>query len=158
MSLDNATIQHPLPGDLQSRVENALNLVTSLEAEHARLYKLISSQKSDINTNHEEVKSLETRIARLKVEADQSGEELIAHTSSVDTRKRELAELELKIAEAIKEKQIVADQIAQAERDLDFRKHSVEALEGDVTERESILHAKEVAHEKKVAKLLEALK
>lgn len=62
MSLDNNTIQNPLPGDLQARVENALNQVSSLELEIVRLDKLSQLKKSELQNIHNESKALEAGI------------------------------------------------------------------------------------------------
>lgn len=157
MSLDNSTIQHPLPGDLQSRVENALNLVTSLEAEHARFEKLIGTQKASINSNHAEIKSSEMRISALK-------KEKLDLESSVFDMGKELADVTKQITEAKLDLQaakydredvmmIVKSQHAE----LDKRELATQSAEKDITDRAYALSQKELKHQQKVDRLLAAL-
>ena len=74
--LNNNTPETPLPRDLQSRVENALNQVSVLEAECHRLGKLETTYKQNINALHEELKVTEFTIKSLKEQAPDLNHEI----------------------------------------------------------------------------------
>lgn len=158
MGLDNATIQHPLPGDLQARVENALNLVTSLEAEHARLEKMIGSQRSTINANHAEIKELEDKV---KVGAETLNKLTLTLTDKADelnSLQYSIKDANHELEEATTQKVATISFVEEQKKDLATRITRVTELEAEIEKRLSDLHDKESKHQSKVEKLLEALK
>lgn len=158
MALDNSTIQHPLPGDLQARVENALNLVTSLEAEHARLEKMIGSQRQQINANHEEIKSCEGQLKTCHKSLDGILTNIDAANDKLNTLNYAIKDANHELEEANRQKIEITNFVAQQKSDLDARVAKVTELENGLNERIKAHTENESAHQKKVERLLEAIK
>lgn len=157
MSLDNSSIHHPLPGDLQARVENALNLLTSLEAEEVRLVKVRNLETQKINALHEEKKSLEKQIETLKGE-------VIDLAKSIEDGKTILGDFETKISIANNELADINSEVESANDQLTLKKGEAAKRENDsivfensIIERHRQLEEKELAHQAKVEKLKRAI-
>lgn len=158
MGLDNSTIQDPLPGDLQARVENALNSVTSAEAEYNRLTKFIVNQKSEINALHEDRKVTEATLKDFKSQLLTSQKELDQTNKTLDSVQHQVKDLEHEIAQATNQKQAILNEIDKVNNNLNERQKNVEDLEANLAERMRVLSDKETSHKIKVDKLSEALK
>lgn len=158
MPLNNETIQHPLPGNLQARVENALNLVTSLEAEQARLIKFNESQKSEINSNHAEIKSMEGKISNLKDEISKLEKQVESSSGELNTLFMGIKSAEEDLEKTIAHRKSVWEESVAREKDVQRRESAVEKLEEDVRKRLAVLTENEQKHQRKVEKLLEAIK
>ena len=156
--LNNDTIQTPLPGDLQARVENALNLVTSLEAEHNRLQKMIGSQTQKINNNHEEIKSQEGKLKTL----NSTNDGIMADIDKANSKLLELGYLikdaNHELEESTRKKIEIENDIVLKNDDLTRREQSVLEIENELQTRIEAHANDKQAHQKKVEKLLEALK
>lgn len=154
MSLDNSTTQYPLPGDLQSRVENAQNLVTSLEAEEVRLSKLVNSYKLEINAIHTDMKSLELKVSGLRKEKTDLESNISDLNKEVASVTKEVidARSELQVAKYDKEDVMMVVKSQHAE--LDKREAGIQNAEKDVTDRAAALTQKELKHQQKVDRLL----
>lgn len=157
MGLDNSTIQHPLPGDLQSRVENALDLVTSLETEHARLIKLVGVKTGELQNIHNEYKEIESKIkdandilTKLRSTITSQNEKLDKVTHSVGDANHELEE-------AQRQKTEILNEVKEAQAALDKREVYIAQVEAELINRVKDHTDKEVKHNAKVKRLLEAL-
>lgn len=158
MGLDNSTIQHPLPGDLQARVENALNLVTSMEAEHARLEKMIGSQKAEINDNHVGIKETEKIIAKLHKDHEHINGEVEKATDKLNQLQYAIKSANHELEESARQKTETINWIAQQKELLAERENIVLEQESELAKRKQQQTVKEGEHQKKVDRLLEALK
>lgn len=157
MALDNSTIQNPIPGDLQARVENALNLVTSLEAEHARLTKMCSNETQKINSLHEEKKSIESSVLSLKSNMEaMKGDETASKIVLIDLEaKKTLATNEL--SEILSQLKIATQELESKVIEKHNHEDAMAIAESDMNERLGNLREKETAHELKVERLKKAI-
>ena len=158
MSLDNSTIQHPLPGDLQARVENALNLVTTMEAEHARLEKMIGSQKAEINDNHVGIKESEKIIAKKYQESTHLAGEIEKATDKLNQLQYSIKSANHELEEAARQKTETANWVTQQKESFTERETILSIQEVELAKRKQQQTIKEDEHQKKVDRLLEALK
>lgn len=158
MSLDNSTIQHPIPGDLQARVENALNLVTSLEAEHARLVKFIGSAKGEINDLHTEKKSIESQIDVSKETLKGLHTEIESDQDTLRSVQSELIGVNQELEKAMDQKSDALKKVDEANKQLGTWQEWQDAKEDDLNKRHVALSEREAIHETRVARLQEALK
>ncbi len=158
MSLDNNTIQNPLPGDLQARVENALNQVSSLELEITRLDKLSQLKKSELQNIHNEFKALEASIQSATANKLALDKEVATASSKLNELQYAIKDVNHELEEAAKLKKEVNSFVETQKKDLADRIKRVEELESEIDKRLAELHSKEVTHQSKVDKLLAALK
>lgn len=158
MSLDNSSIQHPLPGDLQARVENALNLVTSLEAEQARLAKMCGVETQKINALHEEKKYLESQILSLKAEIESIIQERDKKREDIKALQNQRNMLEDELEDLEKGSSSLKAESEGINKSLDSREKDIAKKEADIIKRQASLEKKESDHGAKVERLKEALK
>lgn len=158
MPLDNTNNLKPLPGDLQSRIENALNNVTLAEAEYGRLSKLCNLETQKIGALTEEKKSLEASILSLKTNME-------AMRNDEKVSKDVLNDLDSKKALANNELMDTISKLERAESELkstilEKENHDVLMAAADkaTTERLKKLNESEASHASKVERLKEALK
>lgn len=157
MSLNNDTIQHPLPGNLQSRVENALNLVTSLEAEAERLRKLIANYKSEVNAAHAEKKYIEELTAKTKTDLETYQKQIQdANAALVHVHGNiQAANQELETAASIKAKTI--QMVSDFNLDMEIRASAMKKSEDEIATMKSELLASKADHENRVERLKRAI-
>lgn len=156
-TLNQSTPQTPLPDDLQSRIENARNNITIMEAEYARLLKLSSDLDAKIKIQHAESKELEAQAEALTAKK----EALVTDVTNLEVRASlvndqvKIANVELLGVKSETEQLKLtnnASLTALNEREAEVKKH-----EEDINRREIELIAKENAHLQKVEKLKQAL-
>lgn len=157
MSLDNSTIQHPLPGDLQARVENALNVVTQYEAEEARLKKLCVSYTQNINNSHDELKVTQDRIKELKLEIPALEDEVKISKDILNELENRKVLVNNEVTEATNELRSLEIELEAKKLDISNRENAIAKEEKDLEKREKTLAQSEEAHKVKVGKLQEAL-
>ena len=158
MPLDNNTIQNPLPGDLQARVENALNKVSSLELESTRLDKLLQFKKSELQNIHNEYKSIESNTISAKDDLKKINSEVQESSAKLEALQYSIKDANHELEEATKLKKELVNFIDTQKKDLAERVSRVEELEAEIDKRLQTLHEREVDHQSKVDKLLAALK
>ena len=157
MALDNSTIQNPLPGDLQARVENALNLITSLEAEEVRLTKFITGKKQNIYDLHEEEKATLAKLQSLKKEIPDL-ENTVAITKGIlNEMENHKALLTGDIEEATTNLLAITQEHESKKTEIISLQKGHEEAEKDINERLANLREKEDAHESKVERLKKAI-
>ena len=153
----NQTPQAPLPDDIQSRIENAKNNITIMEAEYARLGKLSIELTAKINAQHAEVKSLEEVIASLSLKK----ESLITEVTDLGVKSAKVqSEIAERLAEVdslrLEKEELIKVQNASL-TELNERESQVKVHEDNINQREIDLIAKENAHLQKVEKLRQAI-
>lgn len=157
MPIETPSSQHPLPGELQQRVENALNQVTMLQAEEARLTKLISQNTLIINNLHEEERACSSRIETLK-------SDIVDLEKDVEVSKEILNQLESQktvtnneLAEVTTKLQVSANELSSTQARIDSVLKNHKDAEDDISNRLGKLQDKEIAHELKVERLKKAI-
>ena len=156
-TLNQTGPQLPLPDDLQSRIENAQNNITIMEAEFKRLTKLSQDLTNDINAKHIVIKDLEESIDSLKI-VDSTLNKAIQEKvnqngflgNDIDIKKSELAQIQ---EETKQLKEI--NEIAIA--GINERETKLEEKEKEIAQRIADLLKKETAHSQKVERLLKAI-
>lgn len=158
MPLDNSSNQHPLPGDLQQRVQNALNLLTDLELQETHLRKTVNTHTIKLNELYAEEKSVQAKIEFLK-------KEIPSLEESVQVSKNILNELDSRkilvnneVEEAILSLQNINNELEAKKIEIANREEGIKDAEKDINDRLHALSLKEDAHKVKVGKLLEAIK
>lgn len=156
--LDNNNQSQALPGNLQQRVENALNLITDSESEVARLQKLSVIKKDEINKIYEEKKYIEGQIADANVN-------LQGYKDAIEDCKKTLAMLSHQENDLRTEMYNITASVIEAKSKLDnikteteSRQIAADALDENISKRHADLSAKEAVHAQKVARLQDALK
>ena len=158
MSLDNSTIQTPLPGDLQARVENALNQVSTLELEANRLDKMVQVKKGELQNIHNEYKSIENSLKTSQVELDKTNLELTKVSASLNQVQYSIKDANHELEQATKNKVEIEKYVEEIKADLVNRTNRVKEAEAEIEKRLTDLHDKETTHQTKVQRLLEAIK
>lgn len=147
----------PLPDDITNRIENARNNVTILDAETARLTKIVKVETDKIHALVAEKHELVTSIEKLKATLEQT-------TTDVANKKIELAGVENKVILATKTVSDLENSAAKSTADLtqrsaqlDARETAANEMETKLNDRHITLTASEALHSAKVEKLKKAL-
>lgn len=156
--LNNDTIQYPLPGDLQSRVENAQNQVTTLEAEAHRLDKYVNGRKAEVMAIHNEYKDIEARIKSAKENLKTLSEDLNEKNEQFNRLSHAVSDRNHELEEATRQKVEIVQEIDRHTLELHKSKIAMDEAEKELVDRIKSHEQKETDHQKKVEKLLEALK
>lgn len=157
MALDNATIQNPLPGNLQARVENALNLVTSLESEADRLRKFIANQKSEVNSIHAEQKYLSEQISSAKESVDTYKKQIQDANVALVEIHGKISSASKELEEAVSLKQQTLDIVTTKKSEYDAREADIQRRENIIAEDEREFLSQKAEHENRVERLKRAI-
>lgn len=155
--LGQSTEDTSIPVGLQSRIDNARNNVTVLDAEATRLQKVVREETEVINKlavdkHHlrEEIEKLENRVTDTVTDLATKKTQQTLLNDEIDVARAKLLDITLESG-VINAKQTA---ISAA---LDAREVAIKANEEDLNTRNIALTASEVRHNAKVEKLKAAL-
>lgn len=161
MSLNNigqAGENDPLPGSLQSRIENAMNRVEMMEAEARRLEKLTIKERSSLESIQTERASIENTIKTLKIDVKALESDIADKSDDLKKIETDIAKGNDVLQDLNRESDRVAKETELTKMRLQAKEKSISDQDTDLSRRTEILVNKEVEHKMKVTRLLEALK